>query len=193
MIDEHSSLEDVCFAVSTALESHGTPAVLCGGSAATVYAKDAYTSFDADFVLDHDDALTDVEPALRSVGFAREGRSRIFSHSRSSFTVDFPKGPLAVGGDYVRETRVMERNNERLRIVTRTDCVRDRLAHFYHWNDYTALNAAVAVAAADLADIDMRLLMDWTAREDPSLLAKFAEFELRLRAYPRIAGSAYES
>ncbi|HVA29313.1 MAG TPA: hypothetical protein VNF68_14115 [Candidatus Baltobacteraceae bacterium] len=180
MIERESTLEDICFAVAEALESHDMPAVLCGGSAAAIYAPQAYMSADADFVLNHDDSLDDVAVALETIGFRREGRSRIFSHPHTLFTVDFPKGPLAVGGDYVRETSIIERGAMRLRIVTRTDCVRDRLAHFYHWNDYTALNAAVAVAANGIDDIDMALLEAWTRREDEQLEEKLAEFKRRL-------------
>ncbi len=90
-------------------------------------------------------------------------------------------GPLAVGGDYIHETHVLERAGLRLRILTRADCVRYRLAHFYYWNDYTALNAAVGVAADARGEIDLGLLHTWTERESPALLAKFAEFERRLR------------
>jgi hypothetical protein len=46
-----ASLEDVCFAVCTALQNAGTIAVLTGGSAATYYAPAAYQSRDADFII----------------------------------------------------------------------------------------------------------------------------------------------
>ena len=118
-----------------------------------------------------------------SAGFKRDGKSRIFVHSDSSFTIDFPRGPLAVGGDYVRETAVLQNGEMMLRILTPTDCVRDRLAHFYHWEDFTALNAAVGVARAKKEDIDMSLLRSWSEREDS--LGKFAEFERRLDAANR--------
>jgi len=188
MIDEKSTLADVCFDVSAALESKGIVCVLTGGSAASLYAPEAYMSRDADFILEADDTLEDVGLALRATGFERVGRSRIFSHPRTEFTLDFPKGPLAVGGDYVRETHVVRRGDLRLRILTPEDCVRDRLAHYYHWNDYTALNAAVAVAAMNAGRVHYRLLRDWTRRESPELMAKFAEFERRLRDLGRSDG-----
>ncbi len=139
-------------------------------------------SRDADFILENDDSLDDVGFALATVGYKREGKSRIFVHQDSEFTIDFPKGPLAVGGDYVTETSVLERRDMKLRILTRLDCIRDRLAHFYHWNDYTALNAAVAVAAHHLSDADVVVLRSWTVRESHDLLIKFEEFQRRLKA-----------
>lgn len=102
MIDDSSSLNDICFAVAGALHAAGMTAVLCGGSAAAFYAPQKYVSYDADFVLDEDDDLDDVARALDAIGFKREGRSRIFSHPATRFTVDFPKGPLGIGSDYVR-------------------------------------------------------------------------------------------
>ena len=182
MIDGQSTLEDVCFAVAQALEAHGIAAVLTGGSAAALYAPHAYMSSDADFVLDADDPLDVVAIALAVVGFARHGRSRIFLHPRSAFTIDFPKGPLAVGGDYVRQTVTLKRGAATLCILSRTDCIRDRLAHFFHWGDYTALNAAVGVAIESIDDVDMDLLNAWTAREGIEHVTKFGEFEHRVRS-----------
>ena len=181
MIDAKSTLADVCFAVSAALEKHGMSGILTGGSAAALYAPQVYMSRDADFILEADDPLSNVAIALASIGFGRDGKSRIFVHPSCEFSVDFPKGPLAVGGEYVRETTVLEHEDVRLRILTPTDCIRDRLAHFYFWSDYTALNAAVGVAAQHISEVDIDLLRAWTERESPALLEKFAEFAKRLR------------
>ena len=181
MITRGATLEDVCFAVSAALKANGISCVLTGGSAAVIYAPQAYMSEDADFVLDAEDSLADVQRALATIGFRRDGRSRNFVHDAVTFTVEFPKGPLAVGGDYIHETAVIDRNGTTLRILTRMDCVRDRLAHYYHWNDYTALNAAVGVAAADVKSIDFAQLRRWTERESPTLMAKFDEFVTRVQ------------
>jgi len=183
MITGKSTLGEICFEVADALNAYGILAVLAGGSAAAIYAPKTYSSHDADFVLNNDDPLDDVAAALKSTGFARDGRSRIFSHPDSPYTVDFPKGPLGVGSDYVTEVSVLVRGSQQLRIVTPTDCVRDRLAHFYFWDDDTALNAAVGVAAGH--DVDLDVVRNWTVREDPALLAKFEEFERRLRAVQR--------
>lgn len=181
MITQASSLEDVCFAVSAALQARGISGVLTGGSAAAVYVPQKYMSYDADFILDRDDPLEDVQAALQPIGFRRDGRSRIFFHPDCKFTVDFPKGPLSVAGDYITRTNVLRREGVELRILTRVDCVRDRLSHFYFWNDYSALNAAVSVAA-ELDAHDVESLREWTRRESPALLEKFVEFERRRTA-----------
>jgi hypothetical protein len=67
-----------------------------------------------------------------------------------------------------------------LRILTRFDCVRDRLSHFCHWKDFTALNAAVGVAAENLYEVDLDRLRSWTEKEGPE----------RLRASSNSAGDS---
>lgn len=180
MIDASSTLADVCFAVSAALNARGMTAVLTGGSAAALYAPQTYMSHDADFIMSGNEPLREVAAALVPIGFKRYGRSRIFTHPNSEFTVDFPRGPLAVGRDYIHETHIIERGDMKLCILTRTDCIRDRLAHFYYWSDYIALNAAVGVAVQGIDQVDMATLRAWTERESPDFLVKLAEFERRV-------------
>ena len=185
MITERSSLADVCYVVAAALEQHGISGVLTGGSAASLYAPQAYMSDDADFILEEENSLAEVAIALESTGFRRESRSRSFFHPKSQYSVEFPKGPLAVASDYITETHEIKRGRQRVRVLTRFDCIRDRLAHFYFWNDYTALNAAVAVASQDITANDLANLRVWTERESVTLLPKLDEFENRLEVSKR--------
>jgi len=127
MITRDSSLADVCFIVSEALASSGIEATLTGGSAAAVYAPQQYMSLDADFIVDAKHDLKELSKALARIGFSRIGKGRIFGHDQTQYAVDFPKGPLSVGGDYVTQTGVLRRGNSQLRILARTDCIRDRL------------------------------------------------------------------
>lgn len=184
MIDENSTLEDVCFEISSALDRHSITGVLTGGSAATVYAPDVYTSYDADFVLTSYPERKRLERALAEIGYLPSVMAGMYEHSRTAYTLDFPAGPLAVGGDYIRETTMLEKGNLRLRILTATDCVRDRLAGFYHWDDYTSLNAAVGVARAHRDRIDFDRLQEWSQRESgpppTDYGIKYTEFLRRL-------------
>lgn len=184
MIDRTSSLEDVCFAVSAALDKHGIEGVLTGGSAAAIYAPAVNTSMDADFVLDEKPTRAKLVEALAEVGFAPSPAAGMFHHLDSDFTIDFPRGPLAVGGEYIRETRTLERGDLRLRILRPVDCVRDRLAHFYYWDDYHALAAAVVVAGEHCHANDLLDLQAWTERESSpgsDYRPKYEEFQRRLR------------
>lgn len=68
--------------------------------------------------------------------------------------VGFPPGPLAGGGEPVEETLNLEFPTGVLKIVSPTDCIKDRLAAFYHWGDRQALAQAVLVAAHQLSDME---------------------------------------
>lgn len=184
MIDCDSTLEDVVFAVASVLDRNDITAVLTGGSAAAIYAPKSVSSFDADFVLESTPEERLLDRALAEIGFTPSATIGMFQHPDSNFTIDFPRGPLAVGGDYIRETAIITRGTMRLRILTPTDCVRDRLSHFYHWNDYQALDAAVNVARAHRARVDIDALRQWTAREgthpSQSFEEKFQDFLRRV-------------
>jgi hypothetical protein len=41
-----------------------------------------------------------------------------------------------------------------LRLLSCTDCVKDRLAHYYHWKDRQCLDQAVMVAAVSAVDLE---------------------------------------
>ena len=94
-ISRDSTLIDVCYAVCTALDNIGTTVVLTGGSAATFYAPAAYQSRDADFVITmRGDASRGIE-AMARLGYSQEGS--VYVHESNRYTVDFPRGPLAIG------------------------------------------------------------------------------------------------
>jgi hypothetical protein len=182
VIDENSTLEDVCFEIAAVLQHSSIDAVLTGGSAATIYTSSIYTSLDADFVLRDHASRAKLAEALRSAGYLPSASTGEFKHPNSSYTIDFPKGPLAVGGDYVKRVASRYRGSVELRILTPTDCVKDRLAHFYYWNDATALEAAIAVARSNRSDVDVDELARWTDQKSQAGIdfrPKLAQFQER--------------
>jgi hypothetical protein len=154
-----SSLADVCFEVCTELDRAGITAVLTGGSAATVYAPAVYQSRDADFVITL--RRTGGSAALSRLGY--EERGGIYHHRTNRFTLEFPRGPLAIGDDLVSDWDTLRQDDRVLYILTRTDCVRDRLLWFYVYNDRSALSAAIGVAESGV--IDRAAIRDWSSRE----------------------------
>jgi hypothetical protein len=175
-ITETSSLEDVCFAVCSALQRAGTVAVLTGGSAATYYAPQAYQSQDADFVIRFSSNPARAGDAMRELGYRETGGT--YYHEKNVFTVEFPPGPLAIGSDLVRAYDTVKRGSEVLHVITRTDCVRDRLAHFYFFSDRSALAAAVAVARSGV--VDLAAIRRWSLGEREA--SHFEEFSQALSA-----------
>ena len=50
-----------------------------------------------------------------------------------------------------------------LRLLSPTDCVKDRLAHYYHWKDRQCLDQAVMVATA--SGVDLEEIERWSRHE----------------------------
>ena len=175
MIDESTSLEDVAFAICTELNARGLKVVLVGGSAATYYAPAAYQSFDADFIAQFAASKETGErlvAAMKDLGYSLDAQ-KTFRHSRGNpFAVEFPKGPLAIGGRDVGY-RTITRGREILYVISATDSVRDRLCSFYFWNDRAALQAAVDVSLA-ATDVDLDGIRNWSDHEGH--VVKYAEF-----------------
>ncbi len=63
-----------------------------------------------------------------------------------------------------------------LRIISPTDCVKDRLAAYYHWGDRQCLVQAVLVAKERKVDIEE--IRKWSEAE--SMKDKFEEFRAKL-------------
>jgi hypothetical protein len=112
---------------------------------------------------------------MKSIGFEEEGRH--FVHPDTKFFVEFPTGPLAIGKERIERASELSTAIGRLRLLTPTDCVKDRLAAFFHWKDRPSLEQALLVARDQ--KIDMNDVRKWSALEGHE--PKFREFERRLR------------
>jgi hypothetical protein len=163
MIERGSSLIDGAFAVCTALDAAGFTAILCGGSAATYYAPDAYMSADNDFVMTVDVPRREISAILAPLGFREEGR--IYVHDAVTWTLDFPRGPLAIGRDIITAWSTVRRGEQVLHVIKALDSVRDRFMHYWAWNDYSGLAQAVAVAKAQRKQVDLDAFRAWTEAE----------------------------
>lgn len=156
-----SSLADVAVSVGDALRRAGIRAVLTGGACAHLYSGGTYLSRDADFVLGEPCSREDLDRALATVGFRRNRDHYV--HSVVRFFVEFPRGPLGIGGDVRIRPVWKTRRAARTLALSATDSCRDRLAAFYHWNDRQSLAAAVAIATRNR--IAYGKVRDWSGRE----------------------------
>jgi len=171
-ITSEISLRDLAFIVCNALSEAGTIAVLTGGSAATFYAPEAHQSRDLDFVIHFSGEAS--EQPLSNLGF--EKKNSMYVHPLTPYTLEFPRGPLAVGDEIIENWNHLKENGKILHVLTATDCVRDRLAAFIHWNDYASLDQAVAVARRH--EIDLQLIQRWFLKE--STASKYEIFASKL-------------
>jgi hypothetical protein len=176
-----SSLPDVAFIVCTALHDEGITAVLTGGSAATVYAPHAYQSLDLDFIIQFQRRESNASGALASLGYSLDGTHYI--HNENPLILEFPMGPLAVGGDLIQKWVTMNNDGLILHIISPTDCCRDRLAGFLFWNDRGSLQQAIYVALAQTEKMHLKTIQRWCT--DEGHLEKYIEFERTYKQHLR--------
>lgn len=162
-ITPESDLAAVALAVAGALRKAGIRAVLTGGACAAIHTAGGYSSEDVDFILQSTTSGRALDDAMASIGFLR--RKDQYFHPRTTFFVEFPPGPLAIGRD-LAVTPVSKRvraSGGAVRTLSATDSCRDRLAAFYHWADRQSLNVAVMIALRNR--VDMRKISAWSDRE----------------------------
>jgi hypothetical protein len=137
-------------------------------AAVTIYSNNAYLSRDLDFVTSA--MIDDLKPVLERLGFEHAGVPRLsqFSHTRVEWYVEFPPSPLTFGNLHVNpeDCAVIELPVGKLRIITPTQSVMDRLAAAYAWKDAQSRDQAIMVAVNQ--DIDWKALRTWFANEGES-------------------------
>lgn len=132
--------------VATHLEANGIAVVLVGGAVVAIHSDGAYRSGDLDFV-PMGLGGEQVEECLAAIGFHRHGGH--FEHSDCPHLfVEFVAPPLGIGADVhiVPSEEVV--SGQTLKILSPTDCVRDRLASYIHFGARECLDQAVLVARA---------------------------------------------
>ena len=63
---------------------------------------------------------------MMTLGFREE--NRYFRHPDTEFVVEFPPGPLGIGKERVQQIDEIETATGVVKIISPTDCVKDRLA-----------------------------------------------------------------
>jgi len=168
------SVAELAALVSSELRKHGADAVLSGGACVTIYASGEYVSKDLDFVLASSPNPKRILAALAGIGFKPSGR--FFTHPGLSLYVDILPPPLAVGSEPPDKVATRRFGRWSLRLLSPTDCVKDRLAAYFFWDDRQALEQALLVALAQ--KIDLRELRRWSKVEGE--LAKLRHFTTEL-------------
>jgi hypothetical protein len=136
------------------LRRKGIDMVLSGGACVSIYSRNRYESMDLDMI--HTSLMKPKRKtlceAMTELGFTRDGRH--FKHPDTPLLVEFPAGPPAVGEEPVKDIRERQEATGVLRLISPTDCVKDRLAGFFHAHDHQCLDQAVLVAHENPVDLD---------------------------------------
>lgn len=173
-------MEEFATHVCEGLRQHGIEAILTGGAVVTIYTKNEYQSGDADFVTTADrDVLT---AAMTQMGFKPEGRR--FVRPETDFFVEFPGRILEIGNEVIRDWNERRSKAGVLSLLRPTECVMDRLAAFYHWNDPQSLDQALLVGRRYPIDLDR--IREWSKGEGHTEKYKIFRAEMdRERTAPR--------
>ena len=159
--------------VCETLSRHGITVVLSGGAAVSIYSHNEYESDDLDLI--HAGLAKRVDFAMEELGFQKE-TGRHWKHPNTRLWIEFPPGPVTVGNEIVTEFSERETSFGALRILPPTECVMDRLAHYFHFDDPQALDQAIAVAKRH--SVDLARIEEWSRREASE--NKFTAFVTRL-------------
>lgn len=147
--------------VHSCLRDQGIDVVLSGGAVVAIYTSDKYVTQDLDFVNRYFVSRDAIRGAMKEIGFHDKGRH--FEHPESEFFVEFPPGPLSFGEELVTTLVEIETETGIIKTISPTDCVKDRLAWYYHTGDRQCLSQAVMVSKDQ--EIDIEEIRRWSKGE----------------------------
>jgi len=143
LINTKTTIEELGAIVCQALKDAGIEAFLSGGAVVSIYTKNKYESYDLDFITFGD--RKKIKKIMEALGFVQD-KSRHFIHPKSVYFVEFPGSATMIGGERISEFHERKVKTNTLKLLTPTDCIKDRLAAYIHWNDKQGLEQAVMVA-----------------------------------------------
>ena len=168
------SLKDLAIYLSNHLSKNEIDTVLSGGACVSIYTDNKYISSDLDFVLFSSADQKKLGSVFEKVGFYEENKQ--FKHKDTEFFVEFLPPPPSVGEEPVKEISKIEKGGMSLKLLSPTDCVKDRLEAFYHWNDRQCLEQAILVCMDN--PVDLREVERWSRKEGMSNKLKIFKKQL---------------
>lgn len=97
---------------------------------------------------------------MKEIGFKEH--NKYFVHEDTKYFIEFPSGPLGVGDAPVDEIAEIDTEAGVLRLLTPTDCIKDRLAAYYHWDDEQCLQQAIWVAQQN--EFNLESIKEWSVK-----------------------------
>ncbi len=168
------TLKQLAAIVGKTLRAHGIEAVLVGGACVSIYSRNQYVSKDMDMITYA--PMPAVRDALHILGFEPKS-SRHFERKDCPFYIEFVAPPVTIGDKVITVFREMRTSLGKIKLLTPTDCVKDRLAAYFYWDDYQAFNQALLVAGNH--KIVWRDVRAWALKENH--LKKYQQFITRFK------------
>lgn len=147
--------------VALHLKKNGIDTVLVGGAVVSIYSQGAYQSGDLDLIKTSM-FVSNLDEVMKDLGFKRHGRHFVHPDCKQLF-IEFPSGPLGIGEDHHLIPDEITVEGTVIKILSPTDCVKDRLASYIHFNAREGLDQAVLVAQS--ADVNLSKVKKWCKEE----------------------------
>jgi len=167
------SIRDLAALINQKFVEHDMKTVLVGGACVAIYSNNRYLSYDLDFITFERGGK--IKKALLELGF--ETRGKYFSRSDCPYFIEFVSPPIAVGEELVETFKTLRTPFGQLELLTPTDCVKDRLPSFFHWDDRQALEQAIMVFEDQI--VNLKEIKRWAKAENH--LDKLEEFLMSIK------------
>jgi hypothetical protein len=168
------SIKQIVARIREHLVQAGYDPVLTGRACAGVYLGKGVDAKAIDFVLKEYE-VPELADTMKAIGFERSGLYA-YESKRCPLDVIFAPPPLAVGDDLVKQIDEIRVRGGRIKLLSPTDCTRQRLAMYYRWGDEDGFEEAVRMAME--YEVDMDLIKRWSAWE--WCTDRYVEFEAEL-------------
>ncbi len=134
-------LDELAAIVSELLRKEGIEAILVGGACVTIYSQNRYQSYDLDFVTFEE--TKKVKRVLNNAGFFE--CNGYFKHQGCPYFIEFVNPPVAVGREPIHQYNQVKHQKGTIQLLRVEDCIKDRLAGYFHWDDQESLIQAIDV------------------------------------------------
>lgn len=168
-INNQTTIVELAQIIGKKLAEHNLDVVLVGGACVSIYSQNKYISGDLDMISYADDSL--IRKALAEIDFTY-APNKYYINPKTEFFIEFINPPVAIGTEPVYKFSEIKTSLGQIKLLTPTDCVKDRLAGFYHWNDRQSLEQAIMVAIDQKVSISV--IKKWSSEEGHA--EKYAEF-----------------
>ncbi len=172
---ENTTEKELWEFVGKHLADNGFDAVLVGGAVVSIYSDGAYESGDLDFIIQNlsKEKLPNI---MKEIGFIKKGKNYIHPKCNHWF-IKLPTGPLGIGEDYNIKPNEKIVEGTKIKILSPTDCVKDRLASYINWDAVECLDQAVMVAKKH--PVKLEKIKKWCNGEQGEL--QWEEFKKRIK------------
>jgi len=148
----HFSLVELAAYISDYLQKNGFDCILSGGACVSIYTENKYKSYDLDFIPYFSFDKKKLTEILAKIKFYPY--NRYYKNDTTQYFIEFPPPPPAISNYYVSKSNIIMIKKYNLKLLTASDCVKDRLCSFFYFNDEQCLEQALLVAKDQKIDIE---------------------------------------